>query len=225
MSRRRHTPEWMQERVEEYLSGKASIKAIAREHEIGVATLKGWVRKYREQGISAFLEREGNAKYSKEFKMQCVTAVLRGEGSVDDIVAKYNISAREVLRRWIKRYNANMELKDYDPKREVYMAESRRKTTLEERKEIAEYCISHGRDYKNTAALYDVSYSQVYTWVKKYTVSGDAGLEDRRGHHKTDDEVDELERLRRENLRLKRQLEEQGMLVELLKKVREFEGR
>ena len=100
------------------------------------------------------------------------------------------------------------------------MAESRRKTTLEERKEIVEYCISHGRDYKNTAALYDVSYSQVYTWVKKYTVSGDAGLEDRRGHHKTDDEVDELE-----NLRLKRQLEEQGMLVELLKKVREFEGR
>ena len=99
------------------------------------------------------------------------------------------------------------------------------KTTLEERKEIVEYCISHDRDYKNTAALYDVSYSQVYTWVKKYTADGDAGLEDRRGHHKTDDEVDELERLRRENLRLKRQLEEQGMLVELLKKVREFEGR
>jgi hypothetical protein len=36
--------------------------------------------------------------------------------------------------------------------------------------------------------------------------------------------VDELERLRRENLRLKRQLKEQDMLVELLKKVKEFEG-
>jgi hypothetical protein len=46
---------------------------------------------------------------------------------------------------------------------------------------------------------------------------------DRRGHHKTDDEVDELERLRRENLRLKRQLEEKDMVVELLKKVKEFE--
>ncbi|MBO5569181.1 MAG: transposase [Clostridia bacterium] len=225
MSRRRHTPEWMQERVEEYLSGKASIKTIARVNGIGVTTLKGWVHKYREQGISCFLEREGNSNYSKEFKIQCVEAVLQGEGSVNDIVSKYNISSRSVLRRWIKRYNANMELKDYKPKQEVYMAESRRKTTLEERKEIVEYCISHDRDYKNTAALYDVSYSQVYTWVKKYTADGDAGLEDRRGHHKTDDEVDELERLRRENLRLKRQLEEQGMLVELLKKVREFEGR
>lgn len=105
------------------------------------------------------------------------------------------------------------------------MAESRRKTTQEERKEIVEYCISHERDYKNTAALYDVSYSQVYTWVKKYDADGEAGLADRRGHHKKDEEVDELERLRRENLRLRRQLEEKDMLVELLKKVREFEGR
>lgn len=105
------------------------------------------------------------------------------------------------------------------------MAEAKRKTTPEERKEIVEYCISHGKDYKNTAALFDVSYSQVYTWVRKYTTDGDAGLADRRGHHKTDKEVDELERLRRENLRLKRQLEERDMLVELLKKVKEFEGR
>lgn len=44
------------------------------------------------------------------------------------------------------------------------------------------------------------------------------GLTDRRGQRKTDDEVDELERLRRENLRLKRQLEEKDMVVELLKK-------
>ena len=46
---------------------------------------------------------------------------------------------------------------------------------------------------------------------------------DRRGQRKTDDEVDELERLRRENLRLKRQLEEKDMVVELLKKVKDFE--
>ena len=55
------------------------------------------------------------------------------------------------------------------------------------------------------------------------TLMEQMGLMDRRGHHKTDDEVDELERLRRENLRLKRQLEEKDMVVELLKKVKEFE--
>ena len=104
------------------------------------------------------------------------------------------------------------------------MAEARRKTTLAERKEIVEHCINHDRNYKDTAALYDVSYSQVYSWVKKYDTDGEEGIKDRRGHHKTDDEVDELERLRRENIRLKRQIEEKDMLVELLKKVKEFEG-
>ena len=104
------------------------------------------------------------------------------------------------------------------------MVEARRKTTIKERKEIVTYCIEHNRDYKDTAALYDVSYSQVYSWVKKYDATGEEGLTDKRGRHKTDDEVDELERLRRENLRLKRQLEEKDMVVELLKKVKEFEG-
>ena len=72
--------------------------------------------------------------------------------------------------------------------------------------------------------MYDVSYSQVYSWVRKYDATGEEGLSDKRGHHKTDDEVDELERLKRENKRLKRQLEENDMLVQLLKKVKEFEG-
>ena len=44
-----------------------------------------------------------------------------------------------------------------------------------------------------------------------------------RGHRKTNEEVDELESLRRENLRLTRRLEEKDMVVELLKKVKEFE--
>ncbi|MDK0981422.1 transposase, partial [Clostridium perfringens] len=45
----------------------------------------------------------------------------------------------------------------------------------------------------------------------------------KRGLHKLDNEVDELERLRRENIRLKRQLKEKDMLVELLKKVKKLE--
>lgn len=103
------------------------------------------------------------------------------------------------------------------------MATARRKTTLEERKEIVNYCIKHNRNYKETASIYDVSYSQVYSWVKKFDNEGEDSLVDKRGRHKQDNEVDELERLRRENIRLKRQLEEKDMLTELLKKVQEFE--
>ena len=36
-------------------------------------------------------------------------------------------------------YNANIELKDYAPKRGLYMAKARRKTTIDERKEIVNY--------------------------------------------------------------------------------------
>ena len=105
------------------------------------------------------------------------------------------------------------------------MAKSRRKTSKEERLEIVKYCIDNERNYKLTAEKYDVSYSQVYSWVKKYDDNGETALIDRLGHHKTDEEVDEIERLSRENKRLKRQLEEKDMVVELLKKVQEIERR
>ena len=210
--------------AEAYLAGEGGFRFLAEKYGVGRKCVDDWSRKYREHGKEAFFETPKTNKYPSEFKKACVEAVLSGEGSVDDIVAKYKISARAVLQRWIKMYNANRELKDYCPKPEVYMAEARRKTTIEERKEIVEYCISHNRNYKETASTYDVSYNQVYDWVRKYTEKGVEGLIDKRGIHKTDEELEELERLRRENKRLKRKLEEQDMLVLLLKKVKEFEG-
>ena len=222
MPRSKHSPEFRARVSQEYIDGTGSVHFLADKYGIGYSTLRGWINEYRIHGISAFCHKK-NRTYSKEFKIKCVEAVMNGEGSIDDIIARYGISSRSVLRQWIKVYNANRELKDYYPKQEVYMAEAGRKTTFEERKEIVNYCISHNRDYKNTPAKHGVSYSQVYSWVKKYDANGEDGLTDRRGHRKTDDEVNELERLRRENLRLKRQLEEKDMVVELLKKVKEYE--
>lgn len=211
--------------VEDYLKGFRTASEIRNDLEIAsTSTLQEWVYAYREHGVSAFHVQNGNRAYSAELKMMAVEEYLNGNLSTMQVIAKYDISSRSVFRKWISEYNANRELKDYYPKREVYMAEARRKTTIEERKEIVRYCINHERNYKDTAALYDVSYSQVYSWVRKYDADGEEALLDKRGRHKTDDEVDELERLRRENIRLKRQLEEKDMLTELLKKVKEFEG-
>lgn len=223
MSKSPHTPEFRAMVSQEYLDGIGSYRFLAERYNIGTRTLREWVAKFRIHGIDAFITQTGNTAYSSDFKIMCVEAVLSGKSSVNDIVAKYNISSEYVLRNWIKLYNTNKELKDYDPKREVYMADARRKTTLEERKEIVEYCIAHNRNYKDAASKYGVSYSQVYSWVRKYDALGTDGLTDKRGRRKTDEEVDELERIRRENLRLKRQLEEKDMVVELLKKVNEFE--
>ena len=211
--------------VEDYLNGIRSVSEIMIDLSIkSTRTIRNWILAYQNGGIKALCSVTANHSYSSEFKIEMVRKYINGEGSVTDLCARYGIPAHATLQNWISLYNANRELRDYDPKREVYMAEARRKTTLEERKEIADYCINHNRNYKNTAAKFDVSYSQVYSWVKKYDTDGADGLTDRRGCHKTDAEVDELERLKRENLRLKRQLKEKDMVVELLKKVKEFEG-
>lgn len=69
-----------------------------------------------------------------------------------------------------------------------------------------------------------MSHTVKFIPAKKYDVQGDDGLTDRRGRHKTDEEVNELERLRRENIRLKRQLQEKDMLNELLKKYKNSKG-
>lgn len=222
MSKSKFSPEFRAMVAQEYLDGHGSRPYLAEKYKIGSTTLAEWVAKYRLHGIGAFITQSANDSYSSEFKRMCVEEVLSGKGSVRDVFAKYNISSTRVLRSWIMLYNTNKELKDYDPKREVYMASARR-TTFGERKEIVEYCIAHNCDYKGTASRYEVSYSQVYSWVKKFNNLGDEGLSDKRGRKKSDDEVDELERLKRENLRLKRQLEERDMAVELLKKVKEFE--
>ena len=222
MSRReRFTPYEKEQACLDYINGNRSSAEICNCLHISTRTIQDWAAIYKKHGILGLTKKTKNRSYSKEFKMELVKKYISGEASSVDLAHQYDISSG-LLRNWIRMYNANIELKDYNPKQEVYMAKARRKTTIDERKEIVNYCIEHNRNYKETAALYNVSYIQVYSWMKKYDSDGEEGLIDKRGHHKLDDEVDELERLRRENVRLKRQLEEKDMTVELLKKVKEF---
>jgi cell shape-determining protein MreC len=60
--------------------------------------------------------------------------------------------------------------------------------------------------------------------VKKYEMFGEEGLVDRRGIHKIPEELSEIDRLKRENEQLRRQLELKERETILLKKVKEFEG-
>lgn len=222
MSRReRFSPYEKEQACLDYINGNRSRSEICNFLHISTRTIQDWATIYKKHGILGLSKKTKNRSYSKEFKMELVKKYISGEASSVDLAHQYDISSG-LLRNWIRMYNANIELKDYNPKQEVYIVKARRKTTIDERKEIVNYCIEHNRNYKETAALYNVSYSQVYSWMKKYDSDGEEGLIDKRGRHKLDDEVDELERLRRENVRLKRQLEEKDMAVELLKKVKEF---
>jgi transposase-like protein len=210
--------------IEAYQRGKKSIKELAKELKCGKTAMRGWVIQYRYDGEDALNIRDKNHSYPKELKQAAVKEYLTDTVPMENVCCKYGISSDSVLRKWINKYNSHIELKDYDPKGEVYMTQSRQ-TTYEERLTIVKYCLSHEKRYTLTAAEYGVPYSQVYMWVRKYQAEGEDGLLDRRGRHKTEAELTDFEKLQRENKLLKQRNDDLKMENELLKKVEEIERR
>ena len=165
-----------------------------------------------------------NKKYSAELKIEAVQAYIRGEGSLRDICKKYNIFSPERLRQWILWYNGHREFKERSSaKGEIYMTKGR-KTTQEERAEIVAFCIEHNKDYGLTVETYNVSYQQIYAWVRKYEEGGVDKLKDNRGRTKSAEEMTEVEKLKAEMKILEaknRQLEIENAFI---KKLQELKG-
>ena len=163
-------------------------------------------------------------KYSAELKLQAVQDYLTGKGSLRQICRQYEIKDKRQLRNWISCYNGHKDFKERSSARgEIYMTKGR-KTTQEERAQIVAFCIEHGKDYALTVETYQVSYQQIYSWVRKYEASGVEGLVDRRGKTKPEDELTEADRLRQENRMLQAKLKDKEMEIALLKKLRELRG-
>ena len=186
------------------IEGKIGPRAAARQVGVGMSTIQQWVSMYEFQGEDAFRELENYTTYSSEVKAKAVNDYLAGKGSQ------------------IKMYN---EGKDFLNKMSggSRMTTSR-KTTKEERIKIAKECLENGSNYGESAIKHNVSYQQVYGWVKRFKELGEAGLEDRRGRRKVDQEPrSEIEKLQIENERLKHELYMMKMERDLLKKVKELE--
>lgn len=100
-----------------------------------------------------------------------------------------------------------------------------RKTTFDERVEIVKYCIAHNHNYTGTSEQFGVSYQQARNYTIKYEKLGVAGLYDRRGKRKPEEEMTELEKLRAENRILRVEKEQAEMEMNFLKKLAEIERR
>ena len=211
--------------VKRYLNGEKSFRALADELHTSSSLIQRWVRMYKEYGEAAFDTNQYNNIYTKQFKHKVVLAYLNGDGSYADLMVKYNISSDSTIIKWVNDYNSHIELKDYIPGGEdIYMAKSR-KVNKEERIEIVKYCLEHDMDYKTTAKVFETTYANVFNWVKKYREKGEDGLGDKRGRHKTDEEVDETEKLRRELKKMQHERDMALLEVKLLKKLDEIERR
>src|SRR5690606_27071272 len=147
---------------------------------------------------------------------------LSGEGSQRTTCEKFNISDPSVLRQWINQYTSGKEIKSTSKGRETVT--KGRKTKLRERIEIVQYTIATDRNYHGAAEKYNVSYQQVYSWVRKYEKDGEQGLQDRRG--KSLESKQQLTAEEKLQLRIK-ELEHRNQYLEaengLLKKLKEIE--
>lgn len=156
MSKSKFSTEQRIQACQEYISGNKSATQIANELNLGKqgkVRIRTWARIFQVQGDKAFSTGKGNGSYSRKFKIMVVNEYLSGKSSLRDLMVKYNISAMMTIQRWIIKYNNHIELKDYNPEPEVYMANTL-KTTYEERIEIVKDCLAHDRDIKKTATKY-----------------------------------------------------------------------
>ena len=193
------------------LKGKASVQYTAKKKGVYPSTIQKWIHKYNLNGLDVLKESKTWNRYSKELKYEAVRSVLVEKKSVLEITRKFDISDVSVLRQWISKYNDGRKLSATTGGRGKSTMNKGRKTTLEERLEITQFTIANGQDYQLAIEKYQVSYQQVYSWVKKYQECGESGLTDSRGRKKNSEELTENERL---YLRIK-ELETRNQFLEM----------
>ncbi|PPA72229.1 transposase [Jeotgalibacillus proteolyticus] len=217
MSTKTYSYEFKKDIIEAFEKRECTISEFCLQYDITEISLRKWIEKYERYGVESLQRSTTWKPYSKALKEAVVLDYLSGKHSQYEIVEKYEISSRGVLQKWINKYNHHRELKDTSKGRTNSMT-SKRNTTWEERIDIALDCLKNGKNYQETATVHQVSYQQVYQWVKKYEDGGEEALKDRRGKKKQEEELtpeeivsrqmkkleEENERLRAENLFLKK---------------------
>jgi len=224
MSRTKYTTEEKLKILLEYEKGCNTLAYITSTYKISHYILKNWKYKYNKYGIEGLKESKTCKQYSKELKEHVVSEYINENYSKEELIRKYEISSRSVLTQWINKYNSHRELKSTAKGRSHSMTNGRA-TSWKERIEIVQFCIVNSNDYQQTAEVHQVSYQQVYQWVKKYESGGEDALKDRRGRNKVEEELTPEERMNLEMKKLKAENEKLKAENAFLKKLEELERR
>ena len=216
------SPEEKVKLIQRYLAGEIGVNEAGRLVDVDPETIRGWIARYETEGLDGFMPRKRNRVYSSELKRAAVFEYLSGKDSFLEVCKKYNICSTKQLRHWIKVYNAHGDFNSVKYSGGGSYMKQKRETTQDERIRIAKECYASGKNYSEMALKYNVSYQQVRTWALRYEELGEAGLEDRRGRRKKDQEPrTELEKAQIEIERLKHELHKAEMERDLLKKLDE----
>lgn len=209
--------------LQELEIGKSCLLDIARKYNISISTLRRWRHRYELYGYDGLMVPTHNKRYSEELKLQAVQDYLSGQYSQNEVIDKYKIASCTQLVDWIYKYNSRSSLIFYENGGARAMPNGR-PTSWKERIEIVLYCLSHNHDYQNTSKKYQVSYHQVYNWVRKFEEGGEDTLKDGRGRKKAPEELNEADRQKLAMKKLEYENERLRAENALLKKLQELEG-
>jgi transposase-like protein len=223
MGKNRHTASEKLAIIREIESGRISVKSATKKFGVTKTSLAKWRRKYRLFGCEGLEARVHYHSYSSEVKIQAVKDHLEGGLSQYEVIDKYNIASRTQLANWIKKYNGHISLRSYTGGTTAMT--KGRSTTWQERIDIVLYCLENGQDYRKAAIHFQVSYQQVYGWVKKYEAVGQEALQDGRGRTKTSEELTEADQHKLAMKKLEHENERLRAENAFLKKLQEFERR
>ena len=226
MSRKRYDEEFKRKVIQEHEATGISCYQLGQTYGVDAKCVRSWCRLYKQFGDAYLTANHSNLNYSAEFKLQVVNAYLAGGKTYQSVAAEYEIFAPTTVRQWVMMYNNHEELMDSRPEGLFNMVkDTTRKTTLEERIRIVEHCIANDNNYALSAREFQVSYGQVYSWVKKYNSGGAEKLVDRRGKSKSEETLSEQECIQIENRMLRAENKKQQMEIDFLKKLEEIERR
>ena len=109
MSKSSYTPKFRAKVAQEYLDGNCTRKDLSAKYNIPESTIRDWINVYKTHGINAFINTKGHKQYTKEFKIQCVEAVLKGK-QIESYV-KGTVNGRDICggfkEDWIRMLDLN----------------------------------------------------------------------------------------------------------------------
>ena len=139
------------------------------------------------------------------------------------LATKYGLRSDGMVANWFRDYTIGKKTYPNRNQRNRRMKDGR-KTTQLERIEIAQWAIANDYAYHEAAERFNVSYQQVYTWVKKLKKDGTDALSDRRGKSKSAS-LTELDKAKLEIKELKARNKYLEMKRDLSKKLQEIQRR
>ncbi len=112
MSKRtKYTTEEKYKILDAYENGYVTMQKTLTKYSISKYDFYDWKYKYSKYGIDGLKESRTCKKYSNELKELAVNDYMSGKFSQSEVVKKYELTDRSVLRKWINKYNGHREIK------------------------------------------------------------------------------------------------------------------